>query len=316
MIFYAHRSMPIRVPPKCWLGLLVAMIWTIPLAFGGESQLQSQPQPQPQPQPLLVVKYLGSTPSVDESYYLALIEQALTATDDLGPYKVEYSQRELSSERKQDLLVEGDQLNIDRLVGFEDRLGLRRGLIKVKQPLLFGFMGFRVPLIRADTQAMFNQINSYEQLKKIPLGLGKGWEGYIYRRQGFPLSEPINMTLLLKMLAGGRFDYVPLSAIEIEDNYSIDGKLVASLKPERHLLIHLPQPVYFYVSPDAPALAARLEAGLGQLRDQGVMWRLFKQYFGERLQRLNLKQRQVIEVPNPEDDGSLNFAREQLLNEF
>ncbi len=254
----------------------------------------------------LVVKYIGSSPSVDESYYLALIRQALELTRVNGPYRLEYTSQELSSERKQDLLVDGKTLNIDRLVGFEDKVGLRRGLIRVNQPLLFGFMGYRVPLIRADKQPLFNAVQNIEQLKQLSMGLGKGWEGYLYRQQGFPLVEPISMSLLLKMLAGGRFDYVPLSAIEIEDLYTIDGALVQSLKPEQHLLIHLRQPVYFYVSPNQQRLARRLEHGIARMRANGSLWQLFCEHFCARLQRLKLDERRVIEVPNPEDNGSLD----------
>jgi len=264
--------------------------------------------------PVLMVKYIGNNSGVKEDYYLELIDAALKTTEpQFGPYKIEFLREQLTSQRKHELLVAGERLNIDRLVGFHNNTGPRSVLLQVKVPLLRGFMGYRIPLIRRDRQAVFDQVNTLDDLKKIPLGLGKGWEGYIYQKNGFNLTEPINFETLLKMLAGGRYDFVPLSSIEVEDHYQVDNQTLDSLVPENHILIHTALPNYFYVSPTAPELAARLNAGFKALQKNGQMDRVFDKYFLIRLKKLNLANRKIIEIPNPEDDGSLGPADHKLL---
>jgi len=266
----------------------------------------------------LLVKYLGNnTSSISEEYYLAIIEAALKATESTyGPYQLVFTQEQLSSERKHDLLVVGEKVNIDRLVGFPNQNGPRKGLIRIGMPVLNGFMGYRILLIRKEDQPRFSNIKTLEELHKLPMGFGKGWEGHVYKYNGFSVAEPLTMTLLLKMLAGKRYFFVPLSVIEIDDRYAIDGKPVDNLVPEQTLLIYMPLPVYFYVSPEQPVLADRLTVGLKYLQENGTLDAIFKSHFGERLKRLNLSGRTLIELTNPDDDGSLGAVNHSVLREF
>lgn len=266
----------------------------------------------------LLVKYLGNnTASISEDYYLTIIEAALKATEPTyGPYQLVFTQEQLSSERKHDLLVLGDKVNVDRLVGFPTQKGAREGLIRIGVPVLNGFMGYRILLIRKADQARFASIKTLEELRKLSMGFGKGWEGHVYKHNGFSVAEPLNMTMLLKMLAGKRYFFVPLSVIEIDDHYEIDGTPVDDLVPEQTLLIYMPLPVYFYVSPEQPQLADRLTLGLKYLKEKGELARIFKAHFGERLKRLHLSKRTLITLSNPDDDGSLGIANHELLREF
>jgi len=266
----------------------------------------------------LLVKYLGNnTDSISEDYYLAIIDAALNATESTyGPYQLVFTQEQLSAERKHDLLVVGEKVNVDRLVGFPTQKGPRKGLIRIGMPLLNGFMGYRILLIRQEDQTRFAGIKSIEELHKLSMGFGTGWEGHVYKYNGFSVAEALNMTLLLKMLAGKRYYFVPLSVIEIDDHYSIEGKPVDNLVPEQTLLLYMPLPVYFYVSPEQPVLADRLTLGLKYLQENGQLDKIFKAHFSERLKRLHLSERTLIELPNPDDDGSLGVVNHALLREF
>lgn len=266
----------------------------------------------------LVVKYLGNhTSLVSEDYYLALLNAALQTTEPThGSYQMVFIQEPLSSERKHELLVAGEKINVDRLVGFPNQKGAREGLIRVSVPLLNGFMGYRILLIRKEDQTRFSSISTLQELAKLPMGFGKGWEGHVYKYNGFTVAEPLTMESLLKMLAGKRYFFVPLSVIEIEDHYEIEGTHVENLVPEQHLLLHMPLPVFFYVSPAYPELAKRLTVGLEQLNASGQMQEIFKQHFGERLKRLGLAERTLIELSHPDDDGSLGVTNHALIREF
>ncbi len=263
------------------------------------------------------VKYLGNSPGFDESYYLKLIDAALMATqDEYGDYKIQFVQEEISSNRKHELLVVGERVNIDRLVGFPKKIGVRNGMLLVDAPILNGFMGYRIPLILEENQPLFDKVNTLDDLRKIPMGLGRGWEGYIYEHNQISVYETTGSSVLFKMLIGKRYVYVPLAAIEIEGTYHIDQKPIKNLVPEKHLLLHMNLPVYFYVSPSAPVLAERLTKGLKIIQKDGKADAIFNFYFESKLKLLNLSARKVIELANPEDDGSLGPVDHSILLKY
>ncbi|HTF95209.1 MAG TPA: hypothetical protein VL995_03675 [Cellvibrio sp.] len=266
---------------------------------------------------VMQVKYIGNNSVIREDYYIALIDAALKATkNDYGAYQINYSQELLASERKHELLVSGEKLNIDRLVGFPTNDGPRKGLLRVDVPILNGFMGYRILLIRAENQTRFSAISTLEELRYLPMGFGKGWEGHVYKYNGFTVAETTNVEMMLKMLAGKRYAFIPLSVIEIEDSYEIGGVKVDTLVPEKTLLIYMPLPVYFYVSPTEPVLAERLTKGLRALKASGEIDNIFAEHFSNRLQRLNLSQRKIIELGNPDNDGSLGLPDHRILQRF
>jgi len=264
----------------------------------------------------LIVKYVGNNLGLWESYYLELIDTALKSTANEGLYRIDFVEESLSATRKREMLVAGNRINIDRITGFGSKNNSHQGLLRVKVPLMRGFHGFRIPLIRKELQARLNHVNSANELRQFSLGLGRGWEGYIYKKENFTVIEAQDMSSLLKMLAAGRFDFIPLAATEIEDNYSIHNKPLAALAAENRLLIYMPMPIFFYVSEKTPELANRMERGLLIMEKEGKMKSIFDKYFAERLKKLHLSQRVIIEIPNFEDDGSIGKMNTNFLKEY
>ena len=137
-----------------------------------------------------------------------------------------------------------------------------------------------------------------------------------YVKASINVMEAQDTSALLKMLAAGRFDYIPLAATEIEGSFTIDNQPVNSLSAEKHLLLYMPLPIFFYVSKKAPKLAKRMERGLLIMEKEGKMKSIFDKYFAERLKKLHLSQRVIIEIPNFEDDGSIGKMNTDLLKEY
>lgn len=266
---------------------------------------------------LLQVKYIGNNHQVSEQYYLALIAAALETTRaSHGPYQINFTEQTLPSERKHELLIAGDAVNIDRLVGFPVAQGPRLKLLRVDHPILQGAMGYRVLVIHKNKQARFNKIHSLNELRQLRMGFGRGWEGHVYTHNGLNVTESLNMSSLLKMLAAQRYAFVPLSIIEVEDNYLLDGRRANNLVIEHNLLLYMPLPVYFYVSPSAPELAERLQIGLQILTESSAIDDLFQHYFGARLARLNLPKRRLIPLENPDKNDNHPEADHEWLNNF
>jgi ABC-type amino acid transport substrate-binding protein len=295
-----------------FLLLFTAQLFCVEAIFAAEPAVAIEPAIEP-----MVVKYIGSNPGVKEDYYLELIHTALKITEpSFGAYRVDFSEVLLNAKRKNELFLDGAKLNIERHTGFDTITHPGRGTLKIEVPLLRGFLGFRIPLIRRASQPDFENIKTLVDLRKVPLGLGQGWEGYLYRQNGFLLTESLNMTILLKMLVAKRFDFVPLGATEIEEHYQVDNQPVDVLAPENHLLIYMPMPVFFYVNSKYPELANRLTVGLKKMEAAGEMKRIFDKYYAERLKKLNLANRIIIELPNSEDDDSVEKMNFKVLKEY
>ena len=284
--------------------------WLLLLVFFGFANVVSAANP-------LVVKYMGNQYGVDERYYLEIIENALKITEPrFGSYRIEYTEEPISAMRKKALVLLGERVNIDRIAGFYSNKNAYENLLQVKIPLLNGFMGYRVPLIRSDNQRVFDKTNTLEDLRNISMGLAKGWDGYIYKANGLDVFEPISMASLLNMLAANRFGFVPLSIVEIENQYEIKGESANVLSPEKKLLLYMPLPVYFYVSPRTPELAERLSLGLQEMQNNGSMKNMFDKYFSAKLKKLELSKRTIIELKNPDDDGSLGVNDHKDIEEY
>lgn len=174
-------------------------------------------------------------------------------------------------------------------------------LMPIKFNLIRGINEYRLLLIRADDQPRFEQVKNLADLQKFKIGSGTHWSDTdIYRFNGLPLVTAYAYAPMFRMLAVKRFDYMARSIQEV--NYELEhyGKL--GLTIEKSLVIHYPQPIYFFVSNDKGVLAARILRGLEIARDDGSLDELFftipnfRQAWDE-LQKLN---RRVIELKVPE----------------
>lgn len=251
-----------------------------------------------------IVRYIGSNPGVDERYYLAMLDEALKATaKSAGDYEIIFTEETLSSQRKRELMLSDDErINVDRFIEGPIKTAEYSNLIKVNYRLLNGFLGYRVPLIREGTQELFDHVKNIDDLKKIRMGLAAGWEGWLYERNGFSVAEPIGMTMLLKMLKAGRFDFIPLGATEIQSKYKIESGETLNLVPEKNLLIRYEFSAYFFVSNKHPLLAKRLETGLKLIEKNGTSKKIFDSFFADHLKNLNIANRRIIEIKNAEID--------------
>jgi ABC-type amino acid transport substrate-binding protein len=110
---------------------------------------------------------------------------------------------------------------------------------------------------------------------------------------------------LFHMLGAGRFDAFSRGVAEIIPDYERASRLVPGLAIEPHLLLHYPLPLYFWFAPDEAGRhrAARVEAGLREMLADGTLQKMYGEEYAALTVRLNLAQRQVIELPNPQLDG-------------
>ncbi len=179
---------------------------------------------------------------------------------------------------------------------------LEKRLIPVRIPVDRGMLGYRVLLIRSSEQALFDRVQSLEDLKRFRFGLLSSWEDV-------PIMEAADQQVvtgssypgLFQMLSSGRFDAFSRSSGEILGEFADHQKDLQGVAIEKHILLHYPMPAYFWFpnSEDGRRRAERVRQGLLAMIRDGSYQALFDEQFGEMIKRLDLDHRLVLELPNP-----------------
>ena len=178
--------------------------------------------------------------------------------------------------------------------GWEERL------IPVRIPIRKGIQGFRTFLILAKNQARLSKITSLEQLKEIRTGSGQQWSTTrVLKENGFNVQEGRNYEGLFRMLMNDRFITFGRGINETTAEYLSHKQKYPELAIEQDLLLYIPLPTYFFVTPTRPKLAQRIEIGLLTMINNGKFEKIFKQEFSEVIKESRLSQRRIFKINNP-----------------
>lgn len=191
-----------------------------------------------------------------------------------------------------------------------------RELLPIRIPLDRGLLGWRLPLIRAADAARFAALPDADALRRLRCAQGHDWPDHdVLRDNGFRVLPAPTYDSLFAMLARGRVAHVPRSLGEIRPE--VRGRAEHDLAVAPDWVIHYPAPLYFFVSPLRPALAAAIEDGLRRMLADGSFEALFLDRYGEDLRAARLDQRRRVTLRNrrlpeatPLSEASLWFRPE------
>jgi len=173
-------------------------------------------------------------------------------------------------------------------------------LQSIRIPLCKGLSGWRVLFIRPESQPEFSSVKNLNDLRKYNAGHGNDWpETARYKHLNLPQKLSGSWKGLFYMLKQNRIDYLSRSALEIYDEEDAFPEL--HLKVESTLALHYPATYYFYVNKNNQQLATDIQIGLERAIADGSFDKIFNRYFSEKIKRLHLKNRRVIEITTPED---------------
>jgi len=245
----------------------------------------------------LIIPKPGSLESeVTGRFYEQALQLALTKTGTASePTQIEYYPNFINRERAR-LLVKQGVLDI---IWSSSNKKREAELTPVKFNLIRGINEYRRLLIRASDQAQFDQVKNLGDLQKFTIGSGTHWsDTEIYRFNALPMMTSYAYESMFRMLEAKRFDYMARSIQEIHYELEHYGKL--GLEVEDSLLIHYPQPIYFFVHDQE--LASRIQHGLELAKADGSLDKLFfatpnLRNAWEELQQLKCK---VIELNVPD----------------
>ncbi|XEI32775.1 hypothetical protein NMD14_19135 [Aeromonas veronii] len=174
-----------------------------------------------------------------------------------------------------------------------------RDLLAVHIPLAKGLLGWRVCLVRQGDEGRFAAIGSLADWHRAGLSIGqhRSWpDTRLLKANGLKVTVGNLYEALFNMLSKKRFDCFLRSVIEIEDELRQHPDLAI----EPRLVFRYPLALLFFVSPNYPELAQRIELGLQRARQSGAFDRVFEEGFGSTIRRLKLDERLRLELHNPD----------------
>lgn len=245
----------------------------------------------------LTIPKAGSLePETTSQFYEQALRLALTKTGTATEQiQLDYHPSFVNRERAR-LLVKQGVLDIIWSTSNKKR---EAELSPVKFNLLRGINEYRLLLIRTADQLQFDQVKTLGDLQKLRIGSGIHWsDTEVYRFNALPLVTSYAYESMFRMLAAKRFDYMARSIQEVHYEVEHYGKM--GLAIEKNLVIHYPQPIYFFVN--NKELAARIQRGLELAQADGSLDKLFlaTPNFRKAWEELQQLDRKVIELNVPE----------------
>jgi ABC-type amino acid transport substrate-binding protein len=194
-------------------------------------------------------------------------------------------------------LVKGDRFQIAIEVTKPD---WEKQALAVFVPVDKGLVGWKIGLIRKESQPALEKIQTIEELKNVPIGVAGQWASAAALEAGhFRHVTGNNYDGLFDMLMAGRFDIFLRGVSNVSAEYEARKAASPNLAIEDHIAVVIPTPQYIFVTPRRPALAKRLKKGMQQIQDDGTLDAMIKTEFGEALRKIDLAHRKVFTITNP-----------------
>ncbi|MFO8029031.1 MAG: hypothetical protein R6U28_04150 [Cyclonatronaceae bacterium] len=172
--------------------------------------------------------------------------------------------------------------------------------IVIYQPILNDLLGYRSLIIRERDMTKFAGINSKQSLKEQLVGIPESWsDAELFRYNGFKVVERGSFDDMFERLHNREFDFTALGINEIDRVFAERADEVKGLATVDHILIYYPLPLLFYVNPDSPELAERIEKGMKIISADNTMYRIFFYHNRDILEKLNLSGRKIVRLKNP-----------------
>jgi len=218
-------------------------------------------------------------------------------TDDFGPAEIEVSYRKESRQRALSSLTQGVDLHV---MAEAPKPSWNAQLLSVKIPIRKGLQGYRIFLIHSDSQVALKQVKTLGQLTALSTGSGTQWSTLIaLQHAGFNVVTSSSYDGLFKMLGSKRFTTFARGINEVYQELEDQADQKLNLTADQSLLLYLPLPTYFYVTPTQPVLQKRIEVGLRRLINSGEFDRYFFSQHCPDLLRAAIQKRRLFTINNP-----------------
>lgn len=233
-------------------------------------------------------------------YVWRILETALERTTaTYGPYVMEPSVFMTEQRQAFELRTASGKLTV---MYVDTRPAFERELLAVHVPVDKGLVGYRVFLIRKPDRPKFAAIANLDELRTLKFGIGTDWVDVgILKASQFDVVTGSSYDGLFEMLLHQRFDVFARGANEVTAEFDERKAAMPGLCIEETLCLYYPTVMYFWFAKtkEGERLAARAEAGMRRMLDDGTYDRIFTEFYGAAIEQLRLKSRKLFRIPNP-----------------
>jgi hypothetical protein len=255
----------------------------------------------------------GNKTSARQAYELALLDGCLRATQvESGSYSLLLDNNDYPEPQDEgNIFASG----CDVIVTVAGNVKFRtKQKIVINQPLAKGLLGYRLLIVRNESLPMLQNLRESKELQALSVGVPATWaDAELFRQNHFNVVEKGTLDDIFIRLRDKEFDFVALGANEIEEVFARHVEAFDDMSIETSMMIYYPFPLVFYVNPNNPALALRLETGLLTIMQNGQYETLFRKHHGDVVGRLNLKKRKIFSLQNALLPQEMNNISTTLL---
>ncbi|WP_119393881.1 type 2 periplasmic-binding domain-containing protein [Salinibius halmophilus] len=209
-------------------------------------------------------------------YFIALLELALSKTQPThGDYQISFSNRFEQGRAIQDLKNNGT-INVYWAGTSIER---EQEINPIRIPLVKGMLGMRLFAIKEESRALFDRIESLDELKPLNACQGTHWpDSDILESAGIAVYRVAAYELMWGMLERKRCQYFPRGVHEIFAEIDVRKEEYNNLVIYPDTGVYYPFPMYFFTANDNPELAERIEQGLEMAIDDGSFEALMRNH--------------------------------------
>ncbi len=249
-----------------------------------------------------------SDKDVRYQYPELLLQLVLDATaQTYGKTKVERAEHVMSRDRTFLELISGDIIDV---MAEAPKPEWEEQLIPVRIPIRKGVQGLRLFFVHNDHLQAMAQIRKFDDLLAMPTGSGAQWStARVMREAGFEVVTSSAYEGLFEMLQRKRFDTFGRGINEIFAEWVQHHDLFPEIVIDPNVLLYIPLPTYFFVTPKRPELAQRIEVGLKRLINDGRFDQFFCRYHRQDIEQARIAQRRTFCIPNPNLSAETPFSK-------
>ena len=280
-------------------GTLVFLLTSLLLISCGDSNKQSETNNTITSDTTMVDLWNGNRSEIRQVYEKEVLTAVLKATeDDYGPWEMTESLDEYPGDEEALVFSEYGHDLFVTIAG--NQKFSEDDMIVIPKPMTKNLLGYRVPIIREDDSGTFEAIGTREEAQQLTNGIPETWsDAVIFRENGYQVSEEGDFDDIFERLENGRFDYTAFGANEVLSIYENRASKIDGLVIDQNIMFFYPFPLVFYVNPDLPDLADRVEEGMQRIIDSGELDSIFNSYYGDIVEKLNLENRILFVLDNP-----------------
>ena len=240
-------------------------------------------------------------------YAVAMIKLALDHMD--TKYNVDVGKENMTQARANEEVKTG---KLDLIWTTTDK-ATEEELEPIRIPLFKGLLGCRIFIINKKNQHKFDQVKTFEDLKKLTYGQGKTWaDGKILEANGLTVIKTYKYDNLFYMVDGDRFDAFPRGVHEPFGE--IEKRPDLNLGVENSILLIYKMDLYLYTRKENRKFAKELEEGFNKAIADGSFDQLFysSPQVKDIMEKANMKNRKVFYLENPTLHKDTPLDRKEL----